>query len=426
MKVLFVSKFLYRKGGSETYLFDLADALAQRGHSVSFFSMRDERNIPCDQERFFVSNRDYVGKTSLAQQVRQATSLVYSREAKAKFQQALEEIRPDVIHLNLVHRQITFSILDAKYLKTHPVPIVYTAHDYVPVCPNCTFLDGTGAICEECLAGSFSPCVRKRCVKHSLAKSALAASEARFLRWHGSYEKIDRYIAPSEFMKRKLVEGGFPERKITVMRNFLTAKAFEDLQRSHERERAFLYCGRISPEKGLANLLEAFAEACRKGLQGWRLILAGDGPDRAELEERSRTLGIEGKVAWLGHIAHDELCELIASVRYSVVPSVWYENAPYAVLESFAAGTPVLGSDIGGVSELIRAAATGITFNPKDRHDIASALLRAAGTEEDEYLALSDGCRSFAEHQCRQDRYLDDLLDIYGRLVAVKNGETDA
>ena len=122
-----VNKFHYLKGGSETYHFAVGESLEAAGCEVAWFAMEDPKNLPCKQSRYFVSASDYNGKTSPLKKAKDGLSLIYSNEAKRKFNELLEDFKPDVIHLNLVHRQLTFSILDAPYLKTHLVPVIYTA-----------------------------------------------------------------------------------------------------------------------------------------------------------------------------------------------------------------------------------------------------------------------------------------------------------
>lgn len=116
MKIILVNKFHYLKGGSETYYFGLAEGLKALGHEVHYFAMEGPDNVPCEDEDLFVSSKDYNGPTSFAQKINAAASLVYSKEAKHKFQALCERVQPDIVHMNLVHRQITLSILDAPYL----------------------------------------------------------------------------------------------------------------------------------------------------------------------------------------------------------------------------------------------------------------------------------------------------------------------
>ena len=170
MRILLVNKYFYRKGGAETYFFALAEGLKALGHEVAFFSMQHPNNEPSYWSKYFVSEKDYVGKISAFKKVKEAATLVYSFEAKRKFEALLEEFQPDIIHINNVHRQLTLSILDAPYLKKHRVPVVYTAHDYILLCPAYTMVDGSGKVCDDCLDCHFFHAVKKTCVKGSKAR----------------------------------------------------------------------------------------------------------------------------------------------------------------------------------------------------------------------------------------------------------------
>lgn len=423
MRILFVNKFLFRKGGSETYLFDVADALRDKGHEVGFFSMQDERNIPCEQEKYFVSNSDYSGRASFFKQAREAATLVYSPEAKRKFGALLNDYRPDVVHLNLVHRQITLSILDAPYLKRNSVPVVYTAHDFIPVCPNCTFLDGSGNVCEACLDGKFRHCVQRKCVKSSAAKSLLAAAEARFLRLHGSYQKIERYIAPSEFMRSQLVRGGFPAEDVVVMRNFLPQRRAESLSlKPSEKGPYFLYFGRLSQEKGINVLIEAFSDAAKVLPEEWRLRIVGTGPSESDLKRRAMEAGIADRVDFLGFRMGDDLESLIRAAAWTVFPSIWYENMPYSVVESLAAGVPVVGSHLGGVPELVKDGDTGLICEAGDARSLAKALVRAVTMPPADYRRMATSGRAFVQDTCSQEKYVRDLTSLYEELISAKKG----
>lgn len=421
MKVLLVNKFHYRKGGSETYYFGVAEALRQLGHEVFFFAMEDVKNYPCDQARYFVSHSDYSGKTSAIQKLKDGASLIYSLEAKRKFEALLEDVRPDVIHLNLVHRQLTFSILDAPYLKTHRVPVVFTSHDYIMVCPCYTMVNGEGENCDECLKGSFEPCVRHRCVKDSKAKSLLAKAEADFLRWHKSYEKIDRIIAPSKFMRDKLVQGGISAEKVVYLQNFLTdsqvatGKKVFNPNKFEDCEPYFIFFGRLSKEKGVLTLVRAFVAALDQLPSNWKLKLVGDGPQREEIEALVAQEGPEAgaRIELLGYRSGEELQRLVANARFSVMPSEWRENMPYSGMESLAAGTPIIGANVGGIPELINEKEAGFLFESGDVRDLSSHLVAAAVLDKEDYSSMQAASQKYAHENCDQGHYIERLLDIY-------------
>ena len=152
MKILLVNKYHYVKGGSETYYFGLADLLTKLGHEVIYFSMADINNKPCEQEKYFVSNVDFNSNISTLQKVKAGFRVLYSFEAKKNISALIEQEHPDIVHINLVHRHITLSIVRA--IKKYNIPIVFTIHDLNCVCPNHEMLVN-GHVCEKCLHGRY-------------------------------------------------------------------------------------------------------------------------------------------------------------------------------------------------------------------------------------------------------------------------------
>lgn len=420
MRVLLVNKFHYCKGGSETYYFAVADALRELGHEVHFFAMEDENNLPCEDSDLFVPNRDYNGPTSPVAKASAALSIIYSQESKRRFQKLCERVHPDVVHMNLVHRQITLSILDVPYLKENHVPVLWTAHDYIGVCPSYTMLDGSGNVCDACLPGRFSNCLRRRCVKGSAAKSGLGAAEGEFLKLTHAYRKIDRIICPSKFLMRKMVEGGFPPEQLVWMPNFITtetADAIDGVASSGSDAPYFVYFGRLSAEKGVEVLIKAFAEVVSELPIGWRLKIIGTGPEEERLRAFAEKSAASQVIDFLGFKTGDELRSLIKGARWSVVPSTWRENMPYSIVESLAAGTPVIGSEIGGIPELVQDGKTGFIFTPGDSDGLSRRLVASTNVPDERKAQMGDACRSFVRENCDQGDYTARLVNLYQSLV---------
>lgn len=420
MRVLLVNKFHYRKGGSETYYFAVADALKELGHEVHCFAMEGENNLPCEDSDLFAPNRDYNGPISPVAKATAALSIIYSRESRLRFQKLCERVHPDVVHMNLVHRQITLSILDAPYLRENNVPVFWTAHDYIGVCPSYTMLDGAGNVCDACLLGRFSNCLRRRCVKGSAAKSGLGAVEGEFLRLTHAYRKIDRIICPSKFLMEKMVEGGFPREQLVWMPNFITRETAEAIGRVASPSNDvpyFIYFGRLSAEKGVDVLIKAFAEATSELPAGWRLRVVGTGPAEEWLRAFSEKCPASQSIDFLGFKTGDELRSLIKGARWSVVPSTCRENMPYSIVESLAAGTPVIGSEIGGIPELVQDGKTGFIFSPGDSDGLSRRLVASAGIPAERRAWMGDLCRSFVKGACDQGSYMTRLTNLYQGLV---------
>ena len=425
MKILLVNKFHYRKGGAETYYLTVGSELERMGHEVAYFSMKHPNNLPCKWDKYFVTQREYNDVKNPLSAVRDGIALIYSPEAKRNFQALCEEFRPDVVHLNNIHRQITLSILDAPYLKEHHVPVFYTAHDYVTVCPGYLMLDGEGRVCDACLEdGKYRHCIENRCVKGSRAKSALAALEASFNSSHHSNERIDRVIAPSRFMRSKLIEGGWPEGKVEALQNFaddaILARASGVADDVTDRESPYLlFFGRLSAEKGVDVLLRAFDAAAPSLPRDMRLIVVGDGPDAAEFRELAVSLDSAPRIEFAGYQTGDALQIYVERASLAIASSRWRENMPYSIVEAFAAGTPVVGTRIGGIPELVTDGVTGFACEPGDVATMADAMVRGAEVFLDApvYVRMQESCRAYVRENCSRDKFMDQLVKLYEEAV---------
>lgn len=425
MKILLVNKFHYRKGGAETYYLTVGSELERMGHEVAYFSMKHPNNLPCKWDKYFVTQREYNDVKNPLSAARDGIALIYSPEAKRNFQAICEEFCPDVVHLNNVHRQITLSILDAPYLKEHHVPVFYTAHDYVTICPGYLMLDGEGRVCDACLEdGKYRHCIENRCVKGSRAKSALAALEASFNRAHRSSERIDRVIAPSSFMRSKLIEGGWPEGKVVALQNFaddaILARASGVADDVTDRESPYLlFFGRLSAEKGVDVLLRAFDAAAPSLPRDMRLIVVGDGPDATEFRELAASLDSAPRIEFAGYQTGDALQTYVERASLAIASSRCRENMPYSIVEAFAAGTPVVGTRIGGIPELVADGVTGFACEPGDVATMADAMVRGAETFLDApvYVRMQESCRAYVRENCSRDKFMDQLVELYEEAV---------
>lgn len=365
MKILLVNKFHYIKGGSETYYFGLAELLRGCGHEVICFSMADERNLPSSEAEYFVDHVDFNAPMSKMQQVRCGLRMLYSREAKKKFRALCNAQRPDVIHLNIFQSQLTGSIVDVA--RSLHIPVVYTAHDLKSICPNYQALDH-GEVCERCFGGKYTGCFHTGCMKDSKLKSLLATAEAYVYRLRRTYRKMDLVITPSAFYREKIVASGVFACPVVHLPNFLPPKTeYRAVQGSEDY---FLYFGRLSREKGILTLVRAYA-AC--GSQ-YPLYIAGTGPERERIEALIKELGVSDRVRLLGFKQGAELRDLVANARAVCLPSEWYENGPYSVMEALAMGKSCIVTNIGGLPELIENGVNGVVVPPRDEGALAKAL----------------------------------------------------
>lgn len=404
-RLLIGNKYFFRKGGAETYLFDLFDELPARGWELVQFSMQHERNEPTPYAPYFVDKVDYHEHGSLIGEARAAMRLLYSNQARANMERLVRDTRPHLAHLHNIYHQISPSILPV--LKRHGVPVVMTLHDLKLACPNYKMRTG-GKICERCLGGDFYQAVVHRCVQDSRLKSALCALEAYLARWTRVYlDNVDLFITPSEFYRRKLIEGGVPAQQLVTLASFVHPEQYTP---RYDKGDYFLYLGRLSEEKGIMSLVRAAA-----GLPGKRLLIAGEGPMQEAIEALLRAQHVSN-VELVGMQSGQALIELIRGARCVVVPSEWYENCPRSAIEAMACGTPVIGADIGGIPDMVEDGVTGLLFEAFSVDALRAAILRLH--DDDDLIAeLGRNARAKVEQRYSIGAHLEQLLAIYDRVA---------
>ena len=402
MKILLVNKFHYLKGGSEKYYFELGELLKEHGHEVAYFSMKDEKNIVTGDKEYFVEPIDLNNGSKL-----KALDVIYSRANKKKMIEALDDFKPDIVHLNNFQRQLSSSIIGP--IKKRNIPIVYTAHDVQAICPAITMIDNDKKICELCMGGKYINCIKKKCNKGSTLKSIIGALEGYYYRINKIYKKrIDAIITPSEFYKKKFIQDGINENKIYVMHNFVELKDYDVPTQDDEYA---LYFGRLSEEKGILNLINAFSK-----LDKGTLYIAGEGSEKKTIERIIKEKKLENRVKLLGFLDSNQMKEIIRKSKFVVVPSIWYENCPYSVMETLAIGKPVLGSDIGGIPELVKNNRCGLIYKYDDINDFIDKM-KLLFDNQDLVNELSKNAKEDANKLYGKENYYKNIEEIYEKLL---------
>jgi glycosyltransferase involved in cell wall biosynthesis len=406
MTVLLANKFHYLKGGAERYYLDLGDLLARHGERVVHLSMRHASNLPAGADDRFVREVDYRGRMGLVARIGHALRSISNAEAAAAARGIVRAVRPDVAHLHNVYHQLSLSVIRA--LDTEGIPIVQTLHDYKLICPAYLLLT-EGRVCERCRGGRFHEAVRHRCLLDSRAASAVGAVEAYLHRWIRTYEKVRLFLCPSRFMLEKVASFGVARERLVQLPYFVPLDRYTP---STERGDYYVYAGRLSREKGIATLLEAHALL---GPHRPPLRVLGDGPLRETLLERRAQLSLDD-VTFEGHQGLSQLEEIVSRARFVVVPSEWYENYPYAILEAFALARPVVGARIGGIPELVRDGETGMTAPPGDPEGLAAAvgamIADPAKAEE-----MGRAARSWVGANLAPEPHLSRIREIYAEVA---------
>lgn len=415
MKILLVNKYHYVKGGSETYHFGLAKLLESHGNKVIYFAMDDEKNYECEQSRYFSKNVDFNTKLSAVGKLKAGLHALYSFDAKKKIEQLIIDEKPDVVHINLAHRHLTLSIVDA--IKKHNIPIVFTAHDLNCICPSHTMLSN-GKVCDRCVKEhSYKPAIQQKCVKNSGMQTMLGVVEAKNYERMHTYDKIDFYICPSDFYRRYFVESGITKNPIVHWVNFLPDGTV--YEQSKNVKDYFLYFGRISEEKGLRSLIKAY----HMGNFENKLYFVGDGPLREELEEYAKANDLCDKVIFTGFQSGDSLKKYVAEAKCVILPSEWYENGPYSILEALAVGKIAIVSSNGGLPELVDEGNTGFICEPNNPQSLCECMKKVNTLTEKEYNSMSLKSLEKAKADCDCEKYYDKLMDCYNQLISKSKAE---
>ncbi len=346
MKIVVVHNTYQQPGGEDIVFRNECELLKSAGHEVIEYQR---------------SNQDVSNFVSI-RQLALAKRTIWASDIRREFRQLLLQKKPDIVHIHNTFVMISPSIYWA--CRDAQVPVVQTLHNYRLLCSNgALFRDGK--VCEECLEHGVWRGVSYGCYKGSRSATAVVAAMLSVHRRLGSWSRlIEYFLTPTEFGRRKLVEGGLPADKILVKPNFVDPDPGEG---NGVRSYA-LFVGRLSPEKGLRTLLAAWA--CLGNTIPLHIV--GDGPLREELEEYVRQRGLSS-VHFRGRLKWEESVAAMKSARFLLFPSECYEGAlPLTVVEAFACGTPVIASRMGPMQELIADGGTGFHFTPGDPKDLAN------------------------------------------------------
>lgn len=400
MKILMVNKFLYPRGGCETYMLELSKELTKMGHTVQYFGMQDDANTVGNEKGLYTQNMDF-HSTGIARFF-YPFKIIFSLEAYRKLSKVLDDFKPDVVHMNNINFQLTPSVIYA--VAKRKIPLVQTVHDYQMICPNhllYSFCETKP--CERCIKGSKLNCLKHSCIHGSRAKSLIGSIEAMLYKLLKTYKKVDLYICPSRFLESKLLSAsGLFSGKTFAIHNFIEKKPVPE--KTVQDKPYVAFASRLSKEKGVT----IFAEAA-KLLPEIQFVVAGSGPDGDALS------GIEN-VKMTGFLTGDELTSLIANARVMVLPSVWYENCPLNILETHAFGVPVITMNSGGMAELLEDGKTGLLVNEPTGEAIAAAIKKCFDDQEF-YASLLENCKKRGDEIMEVEDYAQVILAKYQEII---------
>ncbi|MEE4561910.1 glycosyltransferase family 4 protein [Paenibacillus polymyxa] len=397
-KVLIIHNFYQQSGGEDKVVEQESAMLRSRG---------------IETEHYYVHN-DSIQSKGLANMAKLAVEAAWSFPEFKRIKELLLRVKPDVVHVHNFFPVISPSVYHA--CERLGVPVVQTLHNYRLICPAATFMRGN-EVCEKCLHGTLLHSIRHGCYRGSQLQTIPVAAMIKFNELIGTWQhKVSRYIALTEFARDKFAESGIPLDRIAVKPNFIhhqTVKAKYD-----PNDRYLLFVGRISAEKGVRNLLQAWSQREDRG--GLRLVIIGDGPQKAELAAAY----LQEDIQFLGKQDGDTVLDCMSRAMYVMVPSIWYEGFPMTIVESYSVGTPVLCSRIGALEEIVEDGVTGFHFQHDDLENIKTVIRRAVAYEN--YAAMRQKvAENYAAHYTEEVN-VKQLLAIYSEAMEECDDEAAA
>jgi glycosyltransferase involved in cell wall biosynthesis len=405
MKVLQVNKYFFIKGGADRVFFDTIEMLKERGCSVVTFSTEHPDNYSAAEGNYFIKSPE-IRNLPPARKIGAVRRFISNPDAARAIESVIIKEKPDVAHLHNIFNGISLSILPV--LKKHHVPVIFMLHDARLICPSSLF-NLRGTLCANCRKSFFLNCALHKCYQNSRLYSLMCAMEMFHKEFCFDYDRyVSRYVFVSQaYRDFHCARHSFFKDKSDVLYN---STEIEERQGETIRGDYFLFCGRVTEEKGVKTLVHAF--------QGKKahLKIAGTGPLTASLKEDAGA-----NVEFLGFLSGDALAEAIRKSSFVVVPSEWEENNPLSVIEAYSYGKPVIGSRIGGIPEIIEEGHTGFTFEAFNPEDLSRVIDKASALSDEVYAEISIAAKNFARRNFNKQNYCDKLMNIYQKALHYEN-----
>jgi glycosyltransferase involved in cell wall biosynthesis len=347
MKIVVIHNTYQSPGGEDAVVTAEGRLLRERGHQVVSY-LRSNHELE---------------QMSKPRQLLMVKDMVYSDDSKREIRNLLQKEKPDLVHVHNTFMMISPSVYEA--CREMGMPVVQTLHNFRLLCPAWALVRN-GEVCEECVDRGLWRGVLHGCYRDSHLMTAAVALMLQVHRYRGTWnEQVDGYVALSDFARSKFIEGGLPARKVHVKPNFV----FPDPGEREKPGDYALFVGRLSPEKGVSTLLAAW-EILRNRIP---LMIVGEGPLRASLEAEAVARKL-GDVTFKGWLPAEQARVAMKNASFTITPSICYEGFGMSIVESFACGTPVLCSCLGGMQEIVDNHRTGLHFVAGDADDLAAKV----------------------------------------------------
>lgn len=388
-------------------MLEISDWLLRIGNEVIPFAMTYPENLPTPYEKYFPSEVQTENPKSFInlRGLHSFGRLFYSLESRRKLATLIAQTKPDLCHVHNIYTQLSPSILHT--LKDQHVPTVMTVHDHHLISPQYNiWAEGCGPDHRNIgiLRGTIS-----KFHKDSFAASFAQVVSFKYHRWLNIYSRnVDLFLCPSKYIKQQLVRGGFPENKLRVLPYGIDPNSAKP---NYTHQKYALFVGRLSEEKGIETII-----SLAKILPDITFKIVGRGPSMAKLHRAGDKCP---NLEFMGFRMGDELRELYANATVVLIPSRVHEVFPLITLEAMAHGKPVIGSNVGGMGEVIEDGVNGFLVAPLDLHRWTETLMRIF-YDEDLRKKLSHNARDLVETRFSLDVHRRKLMLYYEEAMAGK------
>jgi glycosyltransferase involved in cell wall biosynthesis len=380
MKILFIHNQYTQRGGEDVALDLETKLLQEKGHDI---------------KKLVFTNDSIAG--GAVSKIRSAFNAVYNFNAFKETEKLIKDFKPDIIHVHNLFFVASPSVLFAA--AKFKIPVVLTIHNYRLVCANALLLRD-GQVCELCI-GKTLPLdgIKYKCYHNSSAQSALVTTITSFHKLVKTWQqKVSAYIVLTNFAKAKLTSSSLQidENKLIVKPNFIEDPG----SGTWPREDYFVFVGRISEEKGIHILLEAFAN-----LPAQKIFIIGDGPQKQLLQQQYLS---HSNISFEGSLDKPAVLSILQKSKALIFPSIWYEGLPFTIVEAFATGTPVIASKLGAMTDLVTHGYNGFHFTAGSVKALQEAI-ESFDSSEQLYL----NARETYINKYHPDIHYSSILKIY-------------
>jgi glycosyltransferase involved in cell wall biosynthesis len=391
MRILTLHNRYRFRGGEDESTESEIELLRERGHEI--------RTVFADNQSL---SDEAAWKAGL--------SAVWNHASYRNTRRTIRDFRPDLVKVHNFFPLLSPSVHYAA--QAEGVPVVQALHNYRLLCPGANF-SRNGSVCEQCSSKPLAwPGILHGCYRSSRTATAAAAAMSAAHRLAGTWrERVQAFIAPSEFARHKFEEAGFPGEKLVVKPNFLV----RDPGRGSGGQHFALFVGRLSPEKGIGTLLDAWQEAGKR----LSLRIVGDGPLAGMVRQRAHRLP---NVHVLGPRPIENVYELMGEAAFLVLPSECFETFGRVAVEAFAKGTPVVASNLGAMAEVVDDGRTGLLFRAGDAADLA-AKVEWMASHPAEVRRMREEARAEFLAKYTAERNYRALMEIYERAIEGRAAE---